>query len=81
MKIYVSRARSTGGIVTVVSAQDAGLDDGNGDTKWYTICDMHDEATGHSTCDLARSWAAEPETWCETCRDVVNTSTWLFHLR
>jgi len=67
MKTYTQRARQTGGIVTIISAKDANLDDGNGETKWYTICETHNQAVGHRNCDLARDWASEPTTWCESC--------------
>jgi hypothetical protein len=60
-------ARQTGRAITVGHADDLGLDADGGATRWYTICDDHDQCVGHETLELARSWASEPMTWCEVC--------------
>jgi hypothetical protein len=60
-------ARQTDTLVVVVEAVPAGLDPGDGDTKWYTICDDHNRLIGHSTLELAKSHASDPEGWCEVC--------------
>ncbi len=74
MKTYRQKARQTGHMVMIISAVDAGLDAGdkNNPTRWYTICEQHNEATGHPNCDIAREWASEPAGWCEACRDEVH---------
>jgi len=67
MKTVTRKARSTGTNVTLGSAIDLGLDDGDGEMKWYTICDVHGTAIGHRTYHLALSWSSAPEQFCEFC--------------
>lgn len=69
MYTHTAKARETGRPVTVVSAEDAGLDPGGeGDTtKWYTICEDHGWLTGHATLALAIRHSSNPLGWCEPC--------------
>lgn len=67
MKTVTRKARSTGTLVTLGSADDLGLDNGDGTMKWYTICDKHGTAIGHPTYFVARDWASAPEEFCEFC--------------
>lgn len=61
-------ARETGTLVVVVSADDFGLDPGiDGETKWYTICDDHDQCVGHETLATAKYHSSNPIGWCEVC--------------
>jgi hypothetical protein len=65
--VSVRRNRQTGTIVETVSAQAQDLDDGNGETKWYNICQPHATLCGHRTLAAARWFAARPLEWCEDC--------------
>ena len=60
-------ARQTGTLVMVVDAEAQGLDPGDGATKWYTICDDHDQLVGHETLAMAKHHASDPLGWCEVC--------------
>jgi hypothetical protein len=62
--------RRTGTLVAIYDARAQGLDEGGGDTRWYTICEDHGDAVGHSTLALARSHASVPDEWCEDCREL-----------
>ena len=35
--------------------------------RWITLCETHGNLVNHETRALARSWMAEPQTWCEEC--------------
>lgn len=63
--------RQTKTRITVVSAEAASLDDGDGATRWYTICEDHSETCGHPTRKLATWFAASPTDWCEGCRNLM----------
>ena len=60
-------ARQTGTQVTIGSADDLGLDDCDGETRWYTICEKHGTAIGHRTKRLAVSFGSSPMDFCEFC--------------
>lgn len=62
-----TKARQTGTEVTLGSAQELGLDDCDGETAWYTICEKHLIAIGHHTKRLAVSFSSVPKEWCEFC--------------
>lgn len=59
------RARSTGTHVGVYDGEQAGMDTEGG--RWQTVCEEHGHVISHTTLTTARSWAAAPEQWCETC--------------
>jgi hypothetical protein len=35
--------------------------------RWVTLCDTHSYLVNHATRAIARSWLAEPWTWCDEC--------------
>ena len=63
----IARQTKTG--ITVARAVEVGFDSDNGDCEWYTICETHNQMTGHPTRKLADSHSADPCGWCEPCRD------------
>lgn len=65
------KARSTGTVVGIYRADEAGLDDGEGEEPYSTICEEHSFVVSHRTLELARWHASSPEDWCEPCRDGV----------
>lgn len=67
MQITTRKNRQTGTHVTVIHADDTGLELEPGAVVWYTICEEHNQCVGHETKALATSWASEPLTWCEVC--------------
>lgn len=66
-----TKARSTGTLILVLRAEEAHLDDCDGELPWSTVCDDHGTVCAHPTLALARSHAAEPEGWCEDCMEAV----------
>jgi hypothetical protein len=66
--IQLRRARSTGTLVGVYRAGEAGLEDEPG-YPWATVCEEHATLIVHETRALAVSHAAAPEGWCEECGD------------
>lgn len=61
------KTRQTGTEVTCGSAHELGLDEGEGDMAWYTICEKHGTAIGHRSKRLATHFAPVPIEWCEFC--------------
>lgn len=59
-------ARSTGTLVLVLNAEEAGLDT-EGGQAYYTLCDDHGFLVSHPTLGLARQHTSSPEAWCEAC--------------
>jgi len=66
--ITTRRNRQTGTHITVGTAIEMALDPAEGECKWYTICEEHNETCGHRTLSLANYFAASPLDWCEECR-------------
>ena len=62
------RSRSTGSIISVVDGVKQDLDVSGG--RWYTICEDHGTTISHGSLTLAVSHSAEPEGWCEACREL-----------
>jgi hypothetical protein len=62
-----TRARSTGTHITTAHGDDLGLDTET-DGPWYNLCEEHGYICSHITLALARSFAAEPFSWCDGCR-------------
>lgn len=73
MLAVTRRNRETKTLVTVVSAEEAGLDDAPG-SRWYTICEDHNVAVSHATKRLARWHSAKPTTWCEECHGELGSN-------
>lgn len=71
--IHQARARQTGRPVEWGRAADFGMRDDDG--KWCTLCVEHSEIVHHARMVDARSWAAEPRTWCEACRVAAPEAT------
>ena len=59
------RSRSTGFLVGLYHADQAGLDPESG--PWATVCEEHNWAVNHPTLGLARSHLGDPAGWCEVC--------------
>jgi len=70
-KMITRRVRQTGTLITVVTAQDLGLDDNEGEGKWYTICEEHSVTLAHRTKALANHFAPVPCEWCNECAEEV----------
>lgn len=68
--VWSSRARSTGTVVTVYRADEAGMED-DPETPWATVCEDHGSIVCHKTRRLAESWLAAPEGFCDDCRDAL----------
>jgi hypothetical protein len=68
------RNRQTGTIVEVFSAEGQGLDDCDGETKWYVFCEKHLLTMGYSTRRDAEWAAAHPVDWCEGCQGHENAT-------
>lgn len=60
----LARARQTGRLVGIYDADAAGIDE----YGHATVCEEHGTLIIHDTYTLARSHAATPAEWCETCR-------------
>lgn len=66
--IEVRVRRQTGRIVSIYNNAEQGLNDNVGTEPYSTVCEDHGGLVSHRTLALARSWAAEPLTWCESCQ-------------
>jgi hypothetical protein len=66
--IQARRCRQTGRVVSIYINAVQGLDDNDGTEPYSTVCEDHGGVVSHATLALARSWAAEPRTWCEDCQ-------------
>lgn len=69
--IQMRRARSTGTMVGVYDSLQAGMET-DPSAAWMTVCEEHSSCVGHRTRKLALSHAAEPEGWCEDCREKID---------
>lgn len=63
-------SQTTGTMVVVLRAADAGIDD-DPDYPWATLCDDHDSVCLHRTLAVARDFAPTPDAWCQGCREVL----------
>lgn len=72
-RIVTRRVQQTKTCVTIGPADELGLDDGDGEMNWYTLCDRHDTCIGHRTRQLAYYHAPVPNEWCEFC---AGTEDW-----
>lgn len=61
--------RVTGLIVSLYHGVQSGIDV---DQAWVTVCEEHGMLVGHDTLKAARSWMAEPQTWCEDCQNHIS---------
>jgi hypothetical protein len=61
------KARENGVLVGVYRNDQAGMDDNGGKEPWSTVCEAHGHIVSHTSLKLAKSHAAEPRGWCETC--------------
>lgn len=64
--VQIRRARSTGSVISVL---DNRTNQWSLDGRWITHCHDHGFVCDHETRALAKSWASEPEGWCEACGD------------
>lgn len=73
--VQCRRARSTGAVISVL---DNRSNCWSGDGRWITHCHDHGYVCDHETREMAKSWASEPETWCEECggRDESQDEDW-----
>jgi hypothetical protein len=64
-------AKSTGTLVVLVNADDAGL--GNDGTEpWYLICDAHGSLLSDTNRRRLSGHMGSPEDWCDECRNHQN---------
>lgn len=59
--------RSTGTLVGVYQAQEAGLEDDADAGRYATVCEPHSRLVLHDTRQLAEDHATCPEGWCGVC--------------
>lgn len=57
-------------LVGVYNSAEAGLDDGDGEMNWSTVCEVHAHVIGHRTFKLAMWHASDVRGWCESCMGV-----------
>jgi hypothetical protein len=70
---YITRtARQTGTLITVATAEEVSMDDCEGETNWYTICEAHGTAIGHKNKSMATMFAPVPKEWCEYCAGTLH---------
>lgn len=62
------KSRTTGHLVGLYHAEQAGLDSSAG--PWATLCEEHGHIINHDTLALARSHLGDPTGWCEPCMEV-----------
>lgn len=71
---FHSVALSVHALVVLVDGWEQGLASrGDGDGRWFLVCDEHGSLVSHETQAVARSWMAAPEVWCEDCGKVWET--------
>lgn len=63
------KSRQTGAVVVLVDTwqEPRWLDSDGG--RWATLCDTHGFVVNHLDRATARSFLADPVTWCDECRD------------
>lgn len=66
--VQLRYARSTGTLVGVYRADEAGMED-DPVWPWATTCEDHGNLVLHKTRALAISHAPDPQGWCDACRE------------
>jgi hypothetical protein len=61
------RARSTGTLVGLYHAAEAGIDN-DPENPWVTVCEEHNTFVSHQTRKHAEGFLSHPYEWCELCR-------------
>jgi len=70
-----SRARSTGALIVLVDGYVQGLaSPGDGDGRWFLICDEHDTILSAIMQSELVPFMAAPEEWCDGCGNKVDKS-------
>jgi len=64
--VKLSKARSTGTHILLIDNRDGSLEEGGG--AWQLLCMEHGGLVGWDLNANARSFMAEPETWCPVCQ-------------
>lgn len=62
------RSRATGHLVTLYHSVQSGIEM-DPETPWTLVCEEHSSCVCHSSLREARGWMAEPDQWCEPCRE------------
>lgn len=65
--VELRRSRQSGTVIGIYVAEQAGMDPDGG--PWVTICEEHGSLVNHRTLQLARDHRADPQGWCEECRE------------
>jgi len=68
------RNRATGNVVGIYDCEQSGVDGGvqcdtDKPNPWATVCEKHGHIVGHRSLAVARSHAADPLGWCDSCRE------------
>lgn len=64
--VQLRYARSTGSLVGVYRADEAGMED-DPEWPWATVCEDHGNLVCHASRSRAIDHAPAPEGWCEEC--------------
>ena len=68
------RNPTTGNLVGIYECEQSGIDGGvqcdtDKPNPWATVCEKHGHIIGHRSLAVARSHAADPLGWCDSCRE------------
>lgn len=66
----VRRNPRTGTFIVVLDDREQGDESDPDVGRWTTLCDDHGTLIFHDTLRLAEWHAADPEGWCEECREI-----------
>lgn len=64
--LQLRKAQSTGTLVGIYNSDQAGLNTESG--TWSVVCEEHGAILGCEKQGDARAQAADPQGWCEGCR-------------
>lgn len=73
------RSQANGNLIGIYNCEQSGIDGGvqcdtDKPNPWATVCETHSQIIGHRSLAVARSHAADPLGWCDSCRE-QNTSS------
>lgn len=66
------KAKATGTVVGVYHAKQSGMEVGEDDCPWLTVCEDHGVLVSHPTLKLAKHHAPCPDEWCHKCQEAKN---------
>lgn len=67
--VSLTKSSKTGTLVGVYHGIQSGLETGEPNEHWTTVCEVHHTCSSHSALKDAQRHATDPTGWCEACSE------------